>query len=146
MSENGIRDVVFAGYVSLEELPRYHHSCHIFCAPNTGNESQGIILLEAMAAGTPVVASNLEGFAAVVTHGVEGLLVRPKDDQALADALLQLIDAPETRATMSEAGSKKAQDYSWERVSQRVLSYYERLAYEKRTAGDESAPNSLVEA
>ena len=136
-----------AGYVSLEDLPRYHHSCHIFCAPNTGNESQGIILLEAMAAGRPVVASNIEGFAAVVTHGVEGLLVRPKDDEALASALLQLVDDPQGRATMSEACSKKAQDYSWERVSQRVLSYYERLAYEKRSAGANSQPpSSLVEA
>ena len=147
LAENGIRDVVFAGYVSLEDLPRYHHSCHIFCAPNTGNESQGIILLEAMAAGRPVVASNIEGFAAVVTHGVEGLLVRPKDDEALAEALLQLVDDADARQTMSEACSKKAQDYSWERVSQRVLSYYERLAYEKRSAGAHPLPpNSLVEA
>jgi len=147
LSENGIRDVVFAGFVSLEDLPRYHHSCHIFCAPNTGNESQGIILLEAMAAGRPVVASNIDGFAAVVTHGVEGLLVRPKDDEALAAALLQLVDDADSRATMSEACSKKAQDYSWERVSQRVLSCYERLAYEKRSASAESAPpSSLVEA
>ena len=64
---------------------------------------------------------------------------------ALAAALLQLVDDPEGRATMSEACSKKAQDYSWERVSQRVLSYYERLAYEKRSARAEP-PSSLVEA
>jgi phosphatidylinositol alpha-mannosyltransferase len=147
LAENGVRDVLFTGYVPLEDLPRYHHSCQVFCAPNTGNESQGIILLEAMAAGTPVVASNLEGFAAVVTHGVEGLLVRPKDEGALAAALLKLVDDEEARQTMSDACSKKAQDYSWERVSQRVLSYYERLAYERRASGSTAtAPVSMVEA
>jgi len=130
--EQGLRDVVFAGFVSDEMLPRYHRSAQIFCAPNTGNESQGIVLLEAMAAGCPVVASNIGGFASVLTHGVEGLLVRPKDNDALEAALLQLVDDPQMRANMSAIGRERAQHFSWERVSQRVLSYYERLAYERR--------------
>ena len=75
----------------IDDLPRYHQSAHVFCAPNTGNESQGIVLLEAMAAGLPVVASNIEGFAAVLTHGVEGLLALPGDEEALAAALLELL-------------------------------------------------------
>jgi phosphatidylinositol alpha-mannosyltransferase len=129
--ESGLRDVVFAGYVSNEDLPRYHHSAQIFCAPNTGNESQGIILLEAMAAGKPVVASNLNGFAEVITHGVEGLLVRPQDGSALGQALLELVDNPDLRAQMGAKSSERARHYSWERVSQQVLSYYERLAFEK---------------
>jgi phosphatidylinositol alpha-mannosyltransferase len=135
--------VIFAGFAPLETLPRYHHSAHIFCAPNTGNESQGIILLEAMAAGCPVVASNIEGFAGVVTHGVEGLLVRPKDDDALAEALLTLASDGDLRAKMSKAGRERAQHFSWDRVSRRVLSYYERLDYEKRSA---RAPGTVVEA
>jgi phosphatidylinositol alpha-mannosyltransferase len=142
--EAGVRDVLFAGYAPLEQLPAYHQSSHIFCAPNTGNESQGIILLEAMAAGCPVVASNIGGFAGVVTHGVEGLLVRPKDSDSLAVALLQLVDEPGQRAAMGAAGRERAQHFSWERVSQRVLSYYERLAYEKQTALKPKAP--MVEA
>jgi phosphatidylinositol alpha-mannosyltransferase len=133
IKESGVRDVHFIGYVPLEELPRYHRSAHIFCAPNTGNESQGIILLEAMAAGLPVVASNIDGFALVLTHGVEGLLVRPKDSDALADALLNLVDDPDQRASMSALGRERAQHFSWERVSQRVLSYYERLLFEKQS-------------
>jgi len=132
VAEHNLRDVVFAGYVRDDELPRYHRSAQVFCAPNTGNESQGIILLEAMAAGCPVVASNIGGFAGVVTHGVEGLLVRPKDSEALAEALLQLVDDPEMRRSMGERGREAAQQYSWERVSQRVLSYYERLLYERQ--------------
>jgi len=133
VAEHNLRDVVFAGYVRDDELPRYHRSAQVFCAPNTGNESQGIILLEAMAAGCPVVASNIGGFAGVVTHGVEGLLVRPKDSEALAEALLQLVDNPDLRRSMGERGRDAAQQYSWERVSQRVLSYYERLLYERQS-------------
>jgi len=131
VEENRVPDVVFAGFVPYELLPRYHHSAHIFCAPNTGNESQGIILLEAMAAGRPVVASNIEGFAGVMTHGVEGLLVRPHDSESLAAALIDLVDDPERRAAMGAKASERAQHFSWDRVSQRVLSYYERLAFEK---------------
>lgn len=131
VEEHRLADVVFAGYASLAELPRYHRSSHIFCAPNTGNESQGIILLEAMAAGLPVVASNIEGFAAVLTDRVEGTLVPPRDVEALASALLELAARPDLRQAMTERGRARAQHFSWERVSRRVLSYYERLAYEK---------------
>ncbi len=102
----------------------------VVCAPATGNESQGIVLLEAMAAGRPLVASNIEGYASVITHGVEGLLVRPKDADAPGDALLDLLSDPDRRREMGENGRQRAQEYSWERVSQRVLTYYERLQYE----------------
>jgi phosphatidylinositol alpha-mannosyltransferase len=131
VKEAGLRDVEFVGYISDELLPRYQHSAHIFCAPNTGNESQGIILLEAMAAGRPVVATNIEGFAGVITHGVEGLLVRPRDSDALGDALLELVQDAGMRHDLGLKGSERAQHFSWDRVSQRVLSYYERLAFEK---------------
>lgn len=142
--ESNLKDVVFSGWASLEGLPRYHASSHIFCAPNTGNESQGIILLEAMAAGLPVVASNIDGFAQVVTEGVEGTLVRPKDDVALGEALLALVDDAGMRREMSARGRERAQHFSWERVSRRVLSYYERLDYERRFAGGQ--PPEVVEA
>ena len=133
VNDAGLRDVEFVGYVPNEMLPRYQHSSHIFCAPNTGNESQGIILLEAMAAGRPVVASNIAGFAGVITHDVEGLLVRPKDSEALAEALLELVEDPDMRRDIGIKAAERAQHFSWDRVSQRVLSYYERLAFEKGT-------------
>jgi phosphatidyl-myo-inositol alpha-mannosyltransferase len=133
--DNGLKDVVFAGFVPDDTLPRYHQSSGIFCAPNTGNESQGIILMEAMAAGCPVVASNIEGFAGVITHGVDGLLVRPKDTDALAEALLELMADEERRKAIIEKGRERAEFFSWDRVSQRVLSYYERLAFEKGLTG-----------
>ena len=129
-----LRDVVFRSNVPFDQLPRYHHTAHVFCAPNTGFESQGIVLLEAMAAGLPIVASNIDGFAGVVTHGVEGLLVRPEDPQALADALIELLRDPERSRAMAERGRERAQYFSWDRVSQQVLSYYERLIYERQLA------------
>jgi phosphatidylinositol alpha-mannosyltransferase len=64
----GLRDVHFVGYVSDEELARYYRSSHVFCAPSTGFESFGMVLLEAMAAGTPIVASDIDGYRRVVTH------------------------------------------------------------------------------
>jgi phosphatidylinositol alpha-mannosyltransferase len=134
-----LRDVVFRSYVPFAELPRYHHTADVFCAPNTGFESQGLVLLEAMAAGLPIVASNIDGFAGVLTHGVEGLLVTPENAQALADALVELLTDPARRAAMAARGRDRAQFYSWERVGQQVLSYYERLIYERRLIERESA-------
>jgi phosphatidylinositol alpha-mannosyltransferase len=139
-----IDDVVFRGHVSHEDLPRYHKSAHVFCAPNTGFESQGIILLEAMAAGLPLVASNIEGFASVLTHGVEGLLVLPGDEGLLADALLELLDDESMRRSMGAQGARRAEEFSWDRVSQQILSYYERLLHERATTTAERAPEQAV--
>ena len=137
-----LRDVVFRSYVPFDEMPRYHRSAHVFCAPNTGFESQGIVLLEAMAAGLPIVASNIEGFAGVLTHGVEGLLVRPEDAQVLADAIVDLLRDRERSAAMAARGRERAQYYSWDRVTQQVLSYYERLIYERRLVEPAAAHDS----
>jgi phosphatidylinositol alpha-mannosyltransferase len=133
-----LSDVAFRGYATYADLPRYHHTADVFCAPNTGYESQGIVLLEAMAAGLPIAASNIEGFAAVLTHGVQGLLALPGDEQSLASALLQLLDDESARKRMGEQGRAHAQDFSWDRVSQQVLSYYERLLHEHSQTGEQA--------
>ena len=119
--------IVFVDGVSNADLPRYHRSAQIFCSPATGHESQGYVLLEAMAAGLPVVASNIEGYASVLTHEVEGLLVPPQDSLALADALTTLARDAGARARIGMAGRIRAEGYSWSRVTQQLLSYYERL-------------------
>ncbi len=122
-----MEDVVFVGHVGYEELPRYYKTADIFCSPATGSESFGVVLLEAMATGKPIVASNIEGYASVMTHGVEGLLVPPRDRKSLAQALSTLITDEPLRQQMGARGIAKAPDYSWERISQRVYNYYVRV-------------------
>ncbi len=122
-----MEDVVFVGHVGYEELPQYYKTADIFCSPATGSESFGVVLLEAMATGKPIVASNIEGYASVLTHGAEGLLVPPRDRKSLAQALSTLITDEPLRQQMGARGIAKAPDYSWERISQRVYNYYVRV-------------------
>ncbi len=125
VEQHQLEDVHFVGFVPYEELPRYYKTADVFCAPNTGQESFGIILLEAMAAGTPVVASRIEGFAGLLTDGKEGLLAPPRDSAGLSAALKRLLSDNAMRLEMSKQASKTAQRYSWDRVSTQVLRYYD---------------------
>jgi phosphatidylinositol alpha-mannosyltransferase len=119
-----IRDVEFVGHVPLDAKLRYFASADIFCAPSTGQESFGIVLLEAMAAGLPIVASDIHGYKQVVSRDVEGYLVEPRNPRAIAAALYKLARDPELRDRMGEAGRAKAPEYSWERVTEQVVAYY----------------------
>ena len=125
-------DVTFKSNVPYEELPRYHNSADIFCSPATGNESQGIAILEAMAAGIPVIASNIDGFAGVITDEFDGLLVKPKSEDAITNAVLRLRNDPLLRKNLGKRGQLQAQSYSWNSVARKVIAYYERLQYEKQ--------------
>ena len=120
----GIRDVEFLGRVSDEEKVRYFASADIFCAPNTGQESFGIVLLEAMAAGVPIVASDIHGFKKVVERNVQGLLVEPRNHRALAAALYALARDPDLRHELGDAGRTRAPEFSWERVTERIVDFY----------------------
>ena len=133
VARDGRRNIVFIDGVSDAELPRYHRTADIFCSPATGNESQGYVLLEAMAAGLPVVATNIDGYASLITHGVDGLLVTPKDPIVLADAITSLVCNASARAVLADAGRKRVAEFSWPRVTQQLLSYYERLRYDHAT-------------
>ena len=122
-----LKDVVYVGYASNEDLPRYYHTADIFCAPATGGESFGIVLLEGMAASKPIVATNISGYASVISREVDGLLVSPKDIKTLAGALDLLIKDKELRDKLGAAGRKKAEQFSWDKVSTRVMDYYEEV-------------------
>lgn len=121
----GWREVVFAGYVSSDDLVRYYQTTDVFCAPSTGQESFGIVLLEAMAAGRPIVASRIPGYAEVVTDGGEGLLVPPRDPPALAVALTRLLADAELRRALGTRGRQKAAVYDWARIADEILAFYD---------------------
>ncbi|MGB3903358.1 MAG: glycosyltransferase family 4 protein [Anaerolineae bacterium] len=125
--QHHLTGVKFVGNVSDEDLPRYYRSCHVFCAPSTGFESFGIVLLEAMAAGKPTVASNIPGYRDIVDDGKDGLLVEPKNEKALGEAIIRVLKDPAMQRTMGENGRRKALEYSWSEVAERVLDYYREL-------------------
>ena len=131
----GIRGIRFVGYVDEEQKPHYFRSCDLFCAPSIGFESFGMVLLEAMAAGRPVVASDIPGYRSVLKDGCEGLLVEPGDPDALAAALIRLLRDPDLRARMGERGAETARAFAWEKVATRVLDLYNELLQRKTVTG-----------
>jgi phosphatidylinositol alpha-mannosyltransferase len=116
--------VEFLGRVSEDEKAQLFRTAHVFVSPATGRESFGIVLLEAMAAGAPIVCSDIHGYKGVVRRGEQGLLVPPRRPKALAAAIGKLLADPELRTRMSIAGRARAQEFSWERVAAKVDDYY----------------------
>lgn len=132
LGERHMEDVEIIGGVTHEDLPRYYRTADIFCAPATGGESFGIVLLEAMASGVPVLASDIPGYSGVITEGENGLLFSPKDDESLASSIAHLVRRPDLRAQVAERGRAYVQRFSWRQVASEVLDYYARL-FDERT-------------
>jgi phosphatidylinositol alpha-mannosyltransferase len=118
--------VVMLGNVEHDDLPPYHAACDVFAGPARGGESFGIVLVEAMAAGLPVVASDIPGYREVVRNGMEGLLVPPSDPVALAAALREVLDDPSVARRLGDAGRERARTYSWDNVAAQLEALYER--------------------
>ena len=121
-----LRDRVhLLGLVPEQDKPAVYASGDVFCAPNTHGESFGIVLVEAMASGTAVVASDLPAFRAVLEDGVAGVLTPVGDAGALADALATVLSDPGRRAQLTAAGRRAVRAYDWSTVTERVLEVYE---------------------
>jgi phosphatidylinositol alpha-mannosyltransferase len=116
------------GKVSDSILWRQLGEADILCAPSLAGESFGMVLIEAMAAGTPVIASKIAGYSDVVTNGVDGVLVPPADPQALAEELQLLAHEPERMVAMGKAGRSSAERYAWPHIAEEVTEVYERAA------------------
>ena len=127
MGERSLDDVVFVGPVTDAELPGYYQNADIFIAPNTGKESFGFIIIEAMASSTAIVASKIPGFESVMSDGREGLMVPPKDEAALATAIKELIENPVKRTQFAMEGRSTVSQYRWTRVADSVLDYYDEV-------------------
>ncbi|MZD06628.1 glycosyltransferase [Streptomyces sp. SID5785] len=120
--------VEFLGMVSDEDKARLLRSVDVYVAPNTGGESFGIILVEALSAGAPVLASDLDAFAQVLDQGAAGELFTNEDADDLAAAALRLLAAPERRAELRERGSRHVRRFDWSTVGADILSVYETVA------------------
>ncbi len=122
----------FLGQVDDAEKASAIRSADVYCAPNTGGESFGIVLVEAMAAGTPVVASDLDAFRRVLEDGAAGRLVPVYDSQALAAALIEVLADDAERERFVEAATKAVQRYDWSVVARQILQVYETVAGRRR--------------
>ncbi|OGN94741.1 MAG: glycosyl transferase family 1 [Chloroflexi bacterium RBG_13_51_18] len=120
----GLPDVSFRGYSPYNDLPRYYQTADIVCFPATGRESQGIVLLEAMSVGKPVIASNIDGYTSVLTDGVEGITVPPRDSRQLAEAISRLIRNKHLRQQMGSRGIHRAKQFDWPTIAAKVLDLY----------------------
>jgi phosphatidylinositol alpha-mannosyltransferase len=135
--------VHFEGRVSNENLPRYYASADVFCSPARGGESFGIVLLEAMASGVPIVATDLPGYRTVLTPGAEGLLVPPRDPASLREALGKVLARPSLRAELGARGIETSRRYAWPSIAERLEEIYGSLIGPGRvTVGAESQGES----
>ncbi len=119
-----LQGVEFLGRVSNADKARAFATADVFVSPATGQESFGIVLLEAMAAGRAIVCSDIHGYKGVVRRGEQALLVPPKDSDALAGAIGQLLRDPALRTRMGDSGRERAVQFSWPSVTAKVDDYY----------------------
>ncbi len=117
--------VVLLGQVSDDDRVRMLHSVDVFCAPNTGGESFGMVLVEAMASGAPIVASDLDAFRQVLRGGEAGELFETGSAEGLAAAAARLLDDPPLRASLAAAATVAVREFDWPRVARDVLRVYQ---------------------
>jgi phosphatidylinositol alpha-mannosyltransferase len=131
-----LRDrVVMPGEVNEQEKLRVLRSVDVFCSPNTGGESFGIVTAEAMAAGAPIVASDIEAFRSVLRNGAAGELFAAGDPADLARAAGRLLDDPARRRELSQAALTAVAEYDWSVVAKEVLSVYETVVLGRSGVG-----------
>ncbi|HEY6116174.1 MAG TPA: glycosyltransferase family 4 protein [Candidatus Dormibacteraeota bacterium] len=130
ISRHRLTNVVMAGYVPESVKPRYYASADVFCAPATGAESFGIVLLEALASGLPIVATEVPGYMSVLEPGRDSITVPPKNWRELAASLVILARDGELRSRLADYAVEKARRYSWKLVASEVVEVYK----EARTA------------
>ncbi len=119
-----LRGVEFLGRVSDDEKAQLFRTADVYVSPATGRESFGIVLLEAMAAGAPIVASDIHGYKGVVRRGREALLVPPRKPRDVAASVARLFQDRELSRRMAVAGRARAEEFSWPRVTAKVEEYY----------------------
>src|SRR6185503_14101277 len=126
--EAGVRSrVEMLGRVDDDRLASYLKAADVYIGPATGGESFGIVLAEAMAAGKAIVASDIDGYRDVARDGLEALLVPPGDATALVAAVKEVLDDRRLAQSLGEAGARRAREFDWDSVSQRVVGVYDEV-------------------
>lgn len=125
--ESATEKVHFVGDISFVDLPKYYKTAHIFCSPATYGESFGIVLIEAMAAGLPIVAGNNEGYKKVINHNKNGILVDPANPLSIARAIGDLLESERKRKMLAKQCAQDARIYSWEKIVKEINSVYKQL-------------------
>lgn len=120
----GDQSIVFVSDVSASQLPRFYTTADIFCSPAGEGESFGIVLLEAMASGVPVVATSNDGYRQVIKNGQNGILTPVGDVEKLSRALAELIESSSKRKRLSKNGLSFVRNYSWEKIAKQIESFY----------------------
>lgn len=118
----------FSGRVADEDLPAYYQSADVVCSPALGGESFGVVLLEAMASGTAIVASRIDGYEALVGNTDCGRLVPPADAEAIAAAVCPLLDDRSHSRRLGTRGATRAREYDWRTIAARLEQIYQRVA------------------
>jgi phosphatidylinositol alpha-mannosyltransferase len=117
--------ITFLGKISELEKAQFFKSISLYIAPNTGGESFGIILAEAMASRAPIIASDLPAFAKLLDNGLSGALFANENSDDLAKTVLKLLENSSSREAIAEAGYEKAKSFDWDSVGEQILSVYE---------------------
>ena len=133
--------VELLGRISEEDKVRYFATADVYVSPATGQESMGVVLLEALASGTPIVCSDIHGYRSVVRRGEQGLLVPPRNVSALTAALGELLSDPAMRARMSESARARAVQFGWDNIAAKVEEYY--LFVARRVAAQGPLPEHV---
>ena len=136
--------IKWLGRISEEDKLNRLARCSVFCAPSLRGESFGIVLLEAMAAGAPLVASNISGYNNVASNDVNALLVEPGNPVELARSIMRTCDEPELRHTLVKGGYQRATDFSMQRLAEQYLSIYRQLLSDEKLKILEIKPNRFV--
>ena len=137
-----MQDITFVGSVSDKTKASFYKTADIYCSPATGNESFGIVLIEAMAAGTPIVATNIEGYSSVITNEKNGLLVSPKNSNEIAKSISRIIEDKKLAKKLISAGKKDVEQYGWTKVADQVLKVYKKQLKLNTTKYGEVKTNS----
>jgi phosphatidylinositol alpha-mannosyltransferase len=124
------------GLVSDADKPKVFASGQVYCAPNTGQESFGIVLLEAMAAGTPVVASDIDAFRRVLDDGRAGRLFEVGDPGRLAAVLAEVLTDPDGAAELVRRGRSVVEAYDWRAIAARIVGIYQMVSGDRRVSVD----------